>query len=468
MKLAAHEEIQIVGNENALGLSIHSGIISRLHIHPPHDRYNSPYCQVKAGAGSGSSGGPVFLKDGSVVALFCGRYSGGINVCLLLDRALRALCCIQQSKPITRGDIRCRFTPKPFHICRSKHGLSDTREAERRNLAPEATSMLVVETVLPDGESSGNIVLGDVLIKINDEPVMDFIDLDRKLDTNVGSTIILLLQRQGSDCEVKIRVGDLYRLIPDRFVSVCGSNFHNVSFTTAMRYGVARGVFVCDPLVFLGFGDSSDCYVIVAIGNRKVSHLEHFVTQMKRFSHGSTIAVTFIKLSNSPEVKTSLVKIDRFWIPDMNLWVQNREKGTWDRTELEAPPPPKPPLRQSAWPAEAEYKTGPTERRIYRSLVRVTSSTPGFAVDSCQVAQVGAMGLVIDAKSGLVIVSRAAVPHGFCLVRVTVADSIETDGKVVFLHPFHNYAIVKYDASLVDSPVPVPLLEPDCCTRARI
>ncbi|OAQ65764.1 PDZ-like domain-containing protein [Purpureocillium lilacinum] len=130
--------------------------------------------------------------------------------------------------------------------------------------------MLVVETVLPDGESSGNIVLGDVLIKINDEPVMDFIDLDRKWDTNVGSTIKLLLQRQGSDCEVTIRVGDLYRLIPDRFVSVCGSNFHNVSCTTAMRYGVARGVFVCDPLVFLGFGDSSDCYVIVAIDHRKV------------------------------------------------------------------------------------------------------------------------------------------------------------------------------------------------------
>src|SRR3546814_3588899 len=58
----------------------------------------------------------------------------------------------------------------------------------------------------------------------SDLPVVDFIDLDRKLDTNVGSTVILLLQRQGSDCEVKIRVGDLYRLIPDRFVSVCGSN----------------------------------------------------------------------------------------------------------------------------------------------------------------------------------------------------------------------------------------------------
>ncbi|GJN78676.1 hypothetical protein PLIIFM63780_002185 [Purpureocillium lilacinum] len=292
--------------------------------------------------------------------------------------------------------------------------------------------MLVAETVLPDGESSGNIVLGDVLIKINDEPVMDFIDLDRKLDTNVGSTIILLLQRQGSDCEVKIRVGDLYRLIPDRFVSVCGSNFHNVSFTTAM---------------------SSDCYVIVAIDHRKVSNLEQFVTQTKRFSHGSTIAVTFIKLSNPREAKTSLVRIDRFWVPDMNLWVRNRAKRTWDRTVLEAPPPPKLPLRQSVWPAEAEYNTGPTERRIYRSLVRVTPSTPGFAIDSCQVVQVGAMGLVIDAKSGLGIVSRAAVPHGFCLVRVTVADSIETDGKVVFLHPFHNYAIVKYDASLVDSPV---------------
>lgn len=63
------------------------------------------------------------------------------------------------------------------------------------------------------------------------------------------------------------------------------------------------------------------------------------------------------------------------------------------------------------------------------------------------------MGVVIDAEKGLVLISRAIVPYDLCDITVTIADSIIVEGKVVFMHPLQNYAIIKYDPSLVDAPV---------------
>ncbi|KAK4446218.1 hypothetical protein QBC34DRAFT_469916 [Podospora aff. communis PSN243] len=38
--------------------------------------------------------------------------------CLWIDRPLRALKCLQEDKPITRGDIQCSFLLQPFDECR--------------------------------------------------------------------------------------------------------------------------------------------------------------------------------------------------------------------------------------------------------------------------------------------------------------------------------------------------------------
>lgn len=62
-------------------------------------------------------------------------------------------------------------------------------------------------------------------------------------------------------------------------------------------------------------------------------------------------------------------------------------------------------------------------------------------------------GLVVDAEKGLVVVSRAIVPYDLCDISITVAESIIVEGKVLFLHPLQNYAIVQYDPKLVLAPV---------------
>ena len=246
-------EIRVVGNDAGEKLSILPGVISRLDRNAPDYGYgycdfNTNYIQAAAAVRGGSSGSPVVNIDGYVVALQAGGRSDGAatDYFLPLDRPLRALRCIQERRPVTRGTIQCQWTIKPFDKCRSL-GLTSQWEGIVRQNSPKETSMLVAEIVIPEGPSDDKVEAGDVLIKVNGELLTCFVQLDDILDSNVGGKVQLTLQRGGEDIEVEIQVGDLHRITPSRFVTVSGASFHDLSYQQARQYAVAcKGVFVCE------------------------------------------------------------------------------------------------------------------------------------------------------------------------------------------------------------------------------
>lgn len=313
--------------------------------------------------------------------------------------------------------------------------------------------MLVAEIILPSGPSDKKIEEGDVLIKVNGALITQFIRLDDIMDSSVGKTVKLLLQRGGEDVEVDIEVGDLHSITPDRFVSVAGASFHNLSYQQARLYAVAvQGVYVCESAGSFRFDNTDHGWVMQTIDHKKVPDLDTFIEVVKTIPDKARVVVTYKHLRDLHTLNTTVAYIDRHWSSKMKQAVRNDETGLWDFSDLGDPLPPVPPVRRSASFIELDHMPHPGIAELIRSFVHVNCTMP-VKLDGFPKNRRWGMGLVIDAEKGLVLISRAIVPYDLCDITVTIADSIIVEGKVVFLHPLQNYVIIQYDPALVDAPV---------------
>ena len=452
-------EIRVVGNDAGEKLSILSGVISRLDRNAPeygegYSDFNTNYIQAAAAASGGSSGSPVVNIHGHAVALQAGGRSDGAatDYFLPLDRPLRVLKCIQEGKAVTRGTIQTQWLIKPFDECR-RLGLSAEHEAAIRKDFPKETGLLVAEVVLPEGPASGKLEEGDVLIKVNGEILTHFVRLDDILDSSVGGTVEILVQRGGRDLEVDVDVGDLHAITPDRFLSVTGASFHDLSYQQARLYAIpVKGVYVCESAGTFRFESSESGWIIDSVDQQKTPNLAAFIEVMKGIADRSRVVVTYKHLRDLHTLNTAIMHIDRHWHPKMRMAIRNDKTGLWDFHDIGKPLPAEPPVRSKAEFPKLDTIGHEAATDVIRSFVRVSCSLPLKLDGFPRTRRVG-YGLVVDAEKGLVVVSRATVPYDMCDLSVTVADSVIVDAKVVFLHPIANYAVIQYDASLVDAPV---------------
>ncbi|WPH00206.1 Peptidase, trypsin-like protein [Acrodontium crateriforme] len=454
-------EIRVVGNDAGEKLSILSGVISRLDRNAPeygegYSDFNTNYIQAAAAASGGSSGSPVVDINGYAIALQAGGRADGAatDYFLPLDRPLRALQLIREGKFVARGTIQTQWVLKPFDECR-RLGLSPEWESKAREKFPKETGMLVAEVVLPKGPAHEKLEEGDVLVQVNGELLTQFVRLDDILDSSVGGTVKLTLQRGGSDVEVELNVGDLHEITPDRFVSVAGASFHNLSYQQARLYAVPikeSGVYCCEASGSFRFDGSSSGWLVQTIDHKPTPDLDTFVEVMKEIPDRSRVVVTYKHLRDMHTLNTSIMLVDRHWHKNMRLAVRNDETGLWDYTDLSEPVPALKPVPRKANFTQMAAAKHPAAVDVVRSFVRVSASMP-VKLDGFPKARKIGFGLVVDAEKGLVIVSRAIVPYDMCDISITIADSIIVDGKIVFLHPLQNYAILQYDPSLVQAPV---------------
>ena len=141
--------------------------------------------------------------------------------------------------------------------------------------------------------------------------------------------------------------------------------------------------------------------------------------------------------------------MDRNWFPAQHCR-RDDSSGVWPCEDLAAGPAPSPPESGST---KFTRNGDPRVNTIAPSLVMVTFDLP-YTVSGVSDRHYYGTGLIVDTERGLVVVDRNTVPVAMGDVSITFAGSLQINGRVEYVHPLHNLAIIAYDPALIgDTPV---------------
>ncbi len=453
-------EIRVVGNDAGEQLSILAGTLARTDRQAPYygrgryNDFNTFYYQSASGVSGGSSGSPVLDIRGNVIALNAGgAVQASSSFFLPLQRMKRALKLIQQQQPVSRGTLQTTFDYKPYDEVR-RLGLRSKLEANVRKVN-QGTGMLVVRRSLPGTQAHELLHSGDILIKGSTlkgrlKWINRFDDLEALLDENVHKKIKLLVEREGHAQELVIGVDDLHALTPDRYLTFGQAIVHNLSYQQARHLNRAvEGVYVAQSGYLFSTAGVPRGAVILSIDNKPVKNIDDVENILTTMADRQQAAVKYITFKETRRTQVSIFRMDRRWFElekchrddSLGIWpcqplAVNNEKEKIEKGEVKF----------------IKYKDA-RANRFSSSIVSVQFNIP-YNINGVEDSHYTGAGLIIDKEDGLVLVDRNTVPVSLGDVRIVFSGALDIPGKVVFIHPLHNLAIVQYDTELLgETPV---------------
>ena len=450
-------EIRVVGNDAGEQLSILAGTIARLDREAPkygrgrYNDFNTFYLQAASGTSGGSSGSPVIDISGNVVALNAGaNVTAASSFFLPLDRVQRVMKLIQANEPVSRGTLQTIFVQRPFDELGRLGLTADTESLIRNEFGGSQTGMLVVSQVVPGGPGATGLEPGDILVRVNGELITKFVPLESILDDKVGEFVELTVERGGESKSVKLTVQDLHSITPDEFLEFGNAVFNNLSYQQARHFNApVRGVYVANPGFVLGAIAVPRGAVLTSIDGKPLNNLNDLKKIVKTLSHRQPAALRFFTFDDPKNEILRVMRIDRRWFKAQHC-KRDDASGYWPCEKLADAPETK-----LAKPASTRFLTNgdPRSKALASSLVMVNFDMP-YPLSGVSDQYYHGTGLVVDTELGLVVVDRNTVPIAMGDVSITFASTLEVPGRVEFIHPLHNLAIVSYDPDLIgDTPV---------------
>ncbi|RKP07353.1 hypothetical protein THASP1DRAFT_30834 [Thamnocephalis sphaerospora] len=446
-------EIRVVGNDAGEKLSILAGTLARLDRRAPeygvgeYNDFNTFYFQAASGTSGGSSGSPVLDINGNAVALNAGGASqSSSSYYLPLDRVKRALDYVRRGEQVPRGTLQVEFVHQPYDEVR-RLGLPPLREEMLRHKRPHETGLLVVQQVLPRAPADGILREGDIIISVDGKCAPNFITLADIMDSSVGQMITMVVSRGPEERTVTVPVQDLHSITPDRFVEVGGGVVNELSYQLARGYAQpVGGVYVATSGHMLGSASAWRKSLIISINHKPTPDLDTFIAAVNTLPDGARVPIRFYSLAKAYKERVMIMHVDRHW-HNYRMGVRNDHTGLWDMTVL--PPPPQ---SLGYKPATASYPTLEDSLqpagKLMPCFVAIDFHLP-YLVDGMKNTQFYGAGLIIDKARGLVICDRDTIPISAGDILLTFANSLIIPGKLVYLHPVYNYAIVHYDPALL-------------------
>jgi pro-apoptotic serine protease NMA111 len=449
-------EIRVVGNDAGEQLSILAGTLARLDREAPeygygkYNDFNTFYFQAASGTSGGSSGSPVIDIEGRVVALNAGGATGAASSFYLpLPAITRALKYIDTGKPVPRGTLETVFKYTPYDELR-RLGLEAGTEARMRGAYPRLTGMLVVDEVQPGSPADGVLSPGDILVAIDGKPVPEFFALEDVLDNHVGQRVKVEVQRGNETLRHALDVQSLSAITADEYIEFGEAVVHTLSYQQARHYNLPiKGVYVANPGYVFSSAGIPHGALISSFNGKKMEALADFEAALANLADGERAPVRYVTLEDPRATQLKVIRMDRRWFPARKC-KRDDTLGIWPCVGLSAGP-----VAASIKPASTQYaKTGnPRIDRLAPSLVMVTFDMP-YSVSGVTEKNYHGTGVIVDTKRGLVVIDRNTVPLSMGDVRVTFNGTVEVPGKVEFIHPLHNLAVVSYDPhSIGNTPV---------------
>ena len=444
-------EIRVLGNNAGEQLSILAGTLARLDREAPDygagrfNDFNTFYIQAASGTSGGSSGSPVIDVRGRVVALNAGGATGAASSFYLpLGRVQRALQLLQQGKKVARGTLQTEFKYRPYDELR-RLGLQSATESSARQAFPTNTGMLVVEDVQPGSASDNVLAPGDVLVRLNGQLVTGFQALETVFDDSVGRGINIEFERGGKPMTAQLTVGDLDAITPSAYLEFGDAIVHTLSYQMARHFHMPiKGAFVAASGYSLDAAGMPRTAVVTMVNKINVDTLDDFIAAVSAVGDGERITLRYFTIEDPRRSQLRSIVVDRRWFPARRCQ-RNDATGVWDCQDLPAPPPARTTVGGTAdYPQLANH----TAARMQKSLVGIKFDMP-YSLSGVNERNYHGAGLIVDTANGLIVTDRNTVPVSLGDVRLTFASALEIPGEVVYIHPLHNLAVIKYNPALL-------------------
>ena len=214
-KARVGEWVAAIGSPFGLENSVTAGIISAKSRSLPDESY-VPFLQTDVAINPGNSGGPLFNLNGEVIGINSQIYSRtggymGLSFAIPIDVAMKVKNDLQKFGKVERGRLGVTVQPLTKELADS-FGLKEARGA------------LVSSVEAGSPAAKAGFQPGDVIVRVNDQPVEQSSDLPRVIgDTKPGTAITLQVLRQGSKKDLHVQVGR----VPDEKVAKADTEEQN-------------------------------------------------------------------------------------------------------------------------------------------------------------------------------------------------------------------------------------------------
>jgi serine protease Do len=198
-KTKVGEWVAAIGSPFGLDNTVTAGIVSAKARSLPDESY-VPFLQTDVAINPGNSGGPLFNLNGEVIGINSQIYSRtggymGLSFAVPIDIAMKVKNDLQKYGKVERGRLGVTVQPMTKELGEA-FGIKETKGA-------------LVSSVEPGSPAAkAGFQPGDVITKVNNQPVEQSSDLPRVIgETKPGTAITLQVLRQGQPHDLKVQVG---------------------------------------------------------------------------------------------------------------------------------------------------------------------------------------------------------------------------------------------------------------------